>query len=73
MSGRKTVCGFSIILIFKEIMTFESQRGQAFCRTKYKLLKKKKRNRKQKIPHTVSERRTLRFTSHKNSKLKVEV
>ena len=41
MSGRKTVCGFSIILIFKEIMTFESQSGQAFCRTKYKLLKKR--------------------------------
>ena len=41
MSGRKTVCGFSIILIFKEIITFESQRGQAFFRTEYKLLKKR--------------------------------
>ena len=41
MSGRKTVCGFSIILIFKEIITFESQRGQAFFRAEYKLLKKR--------------------------------
>ena len=30
-SGSKTVCGFSIILILKGIMTFESQRFHAFC------------------------------------------
>ena len=32
-----------------------------------------KRNRKWKIPHTVSERRTLCFSSYKNCKLKVKL
>ena len=34
---------------------------------------KPKRNRKWKIPHTVLERRTLSFSSHKNCKLKVKL
>ena len=34
---------------------------------------KTKRNRKWKIPHTVLERRTLCFSSYKNSKLKVKL
>ena len=30
-SGSKTVCGFSIMLIWKGVMTFSSQRVYAFC------------------------------------------
>ena len=37
-SGSKTVCDFSIILYFKGIMTFESQRVHAFCGTKLQTL-----------------------------------
>ena len=29
--GSKTECGFSIILILKGVMTFQSQRVHAFC------------------------------------------
>ena len=63
MSGRKTVCGFSIILIFKEIITFESQRGQAFCRTKYKLLKNETESKTENSTHSFRETNlALHFT-----------
>ena len=69
-SGSKTVRDFSIILILKEIMTFQSQRVHAFCWTK---ILKTKRCRKWKIPHTVLARQTLCFTSYKNRKLKIKL
>ena len=54
-SRRKTVRGFSVILILKEIC----QRVHVFCWTKIKTLIKIKWNRKWKISHTVLERRIL--------------
>ena len=68
------MCGFSVVLILKRIMTFQSQRIHAFCWTKIKnekTLIKTKRNRKWKIPQT--ERQTLCFNSYKNRKLKVKL
>ena len=72
-SENKTVCDFSIILILEGFMMFESQRAKPFYWTKIWTLIKTKRNRKWKIPHTVLERRTLRFSSYKNPKLTVKL
>ena len=65
------MCGISILLILKGIMRFQSV--HAFCWTKKWTLIKMKRNRKQKIPHTILERRPLYFSSYKNRKLKVKL
>ena len=70
-SGTKTVCGFSIILILKGIMTKETMHFVE--KKKKKTLIKVKRNRKWKITHIVLERRTLCFSSYKNRKLKVKL
>ena len=70
--GSKT-CGYSIILILKEIMTFYSERFHAFCWPKIQTLIKTKRNRKWKILHTLFERRILCLSSYKNRELKVKV
>ena len=67
------VCGFSIILILKVIMMFQSQRLHAFCWTKIWALIKTKRNQKWKISHTLLKRQTLCFSSYKNLKLKVKL
>ena len=72
-SGSKTLCSFSIILILKGTMTFQSQRVHVFCWTKLSTLVKMKQNRKWKIPHTVLERRTLCFSSYSNHKLKMKM
>ena len=67
------MCSFSIILILKKILTFQSQRVQAFCWIKLPTLIKMKRNRKWKIPCIFLDRRTLCFPSYKNCKLKIKV
>ena len=72
-SGNKTVYGFSVILVLKGIMMFQSQRIHAFCLTKILTLIKMKQNLKLKIPHTVFERWILYFSSYKNRKLKVKL
>ena len=43
MCGNKSVFTFSIILILEGVMTFESQRVHAFCRTKKETLIKTER------------------------------
>ena len=63
--------GFSIVLILKEIMTF--QKIYAFCYTKMSTLRKTKCNRKWKIPPTVLDRRNLCFNSYENRKLKIKL
>ena len=72
-SDRKSVFGFSIILILKWIMTIQSQRVRALRWTKNTTLMKAKRNRKWKIRHSVLEARTLCFSSYKNSELRVKL
>ena len=52
-SGGKTVCGFSISLILKGIMTFQVKESIQFEQRNNNT---KKRNRKWKIPHRVLER-----------------
>ena len=52
-SEGKTVCGFSIRLILKGIMTFQVKESMDFEKRNNN---NKKRNRKWKIPHTVLER-----------------
>ena len=70
----KTVCGFFIILILKEIMAFSSQGGvHALCWTKLKTLLKMKRNWKWKHPHIVLERWILSLSSYKHHKFKVKL
>ena len=72
-SGRKTVCGFSIILILEGVITYKVESVHAFCLTKIQTLIKMKQNLKWKIPHTVFERWILCFSSYKNRKLKVKL
>ena len=70
-SGSKTVCGFSIILFWKGIMTFESQ-SPCILLNKNRHFNENKTESKMPNPHTVLEGRTLCFSSCKNLKLKVK-
>ena len=63
------MCGCSIILILKVVVTF----CPCICSTKIYTSIKRKRNGKWKIPHTVLETRALCFRSYKNRKLRVKL
>ena len=63
---------FYYFYFWKELWRFKSGRVHEFSWTKIQALIKTRRNRKWKIPHTASERWTLRFISHKNCELKVK-
>ena len=70
-SGRKTVFGFSILLILNKInilfLYISLNKNINFNKNEWK------RNRRWKIPHTVLERRILYFNTYKNCKLKVKI
>ena len=68
----KTVCGFSIIKFWKELLRFNVKESMHFLNKKIKF-NKTKRNWKSKIPHTILESRTLCFSWCKNHKSKIKL
>ena len=68
-SSSKTVCDFSVILILKR----RSKKSNSPCILLSKNIIFNKNETESKIANMVLERRTLRFTSFKNRKLKVKL
>ena len=71
--GAKLFVAFLLFLFWKELWRFNVKDSMLFVEQKYKNLIKTRQNRKWKIPHTVLERWTMRFSSYKNYKWKMKL
>ena len=71
-SGSKTICGFSVTLILKELWRFKVKKSMLYVKQKINF-NKTRRNRKWKISHILSKRRTLCISSCKNHILKTKL
>ena len=67
--GAKAWMAFLLFSFWKELWGFKVKKSTLFVEQKLKA----KRNEKWKIPHTLSERWTLRFSSYKNHVLEVKL
>ena len=71
-SGSKTICGFSITLILKELWRFKVKKSMLYVKQKINF-NKTRWNRKWKISHILLKRRTLCISSCKNHILKAKL